>query len=412
MTRTPFSSVIIGAVLIVAATAVGKTQQAPQAAPVGPFAQEKYKDIRVLKDVPAADLDVTMQYFVAATGLNCTSCHVRDQATGVFSFEKDTDNKTTARGMIQLVQTVNAADFGARINCATCHQGANRPAGLQAAQMMTRAQLEAMAAQQAARQGGAGPGGARAGGPPAGGPPVGQAPAGGRQGGGRGNQTPLPPADPIIDQFITALGGQARLDALQSRIINGTVVNRANQSMPFTIEEKGTMFLSTLTTPQGVRATGFDGTNGWGQNGATIADLDGFRLQQAMRLNDLRRAADFRTRYTNIQAGRATRLPARTPGGPQINVNLVSGLAAPNVTERLYFDAASGLLLRRQIITRAALNGTLVETIDYSDYKEVAGVQTPFTITLNNWNTFDTYTVVDVRPGAQIDAAKFAKPKG
>ena len=47
-----------------------KPQAAQQpAAPAGPLAPEKYKDIQVLKDVPADQLDLTMRYFVAATGL-------------------------------------------------------------------------------------------------------------------------------------------------------------------------------------------------------------------------------------------------------------------------------------------------------------------------------------------------------
>ncbi len=80
------------------------------------------------------------------------------------------------------------------------------------------------------------------------------------------------------------------------------------------------------------------------------------------------------------------------------------------MTETLSFDATTGLLLRRQITTRTPLNGALVETIDYSDYKDVAGVKTPFTIKRNNWNTLDTLTIVDVKPNASIDDARFVTP--
>ena len=127
-------------------------------------------------------------------------------------------------------------------------------------------------------------------------------------------------------------------------------------------------------------------------------------------LADLRRIADFSTRYTNVQAGRPTRLPARTPGGQPIAVSLIQGDLSPIVQERLFVETATGLLLRRQVITRAALNGTLIETIDYSDYKDVAGVQVPFTIKHTNWNTEDTYTIVDIKPGASVPDANFAKP--
>ena len=405
---SPFIVVFTGAVL---AFTAGVAIRAEQGAPLAPA---KYKDIQVMKDVPASQVDVTMQYFSAALGWQCQNCHVRDQATGVFSYEKDKKEKTSAREMIELVKTVNAGDFGAKINCATCHQGHNEPLGLVAAVPYTEAQLAAMAAQ-AARQAGPGPGAGGPGGAPGGARPGGAPgqPAGAQQpGGARPAPPPPPPVEPIIEKFIAAMGGQANLDKLQSRVLIGTVVNRANQSMPFTIEEKGNKFHSVVTDPRGVLSYGFDGKSGWGQAGTAIVDLEGFKLQQAMRLNDLRRVADFAKRYTNLQAGRPTRLPARTPGGTPINVNLVQGDVAPDVQERLFIDATSGLLLRRQIISRSPYNGALVETIDYSDYKDVAGVQVPFTIKFNNWNTLETYTIVDVKTGAAIDDARFSKPTG
>src|SRR6476469_8874082 len=109
-----FVSLCIAAGLVLAATVTTRAQQAPpaQTAPVGPLAPEKYMDIQVLKDVPADQLDVTMQYFMAATGFTCANCHVRDATTGAFTFDVDTNLKKTARQMIQLVQTVNAGNFG------------------------------------------------------------------------------------------------------------------------------------------------------------------------------------------------------------------------------------------------------------------------------------------------------------
>jgi hypothetical protein len=131
-----------------------------------------------------------------------------------------------------------------------------------------------------------------------------------------------------------------------------------------------------------------------------------------MRLNDLPRALHFKERYQNLQAGRPTRLPATTPGGTPIDVNLVQGVPAPNVTERFHFDVTTGLLVRRQVITRTPLNGSMSEIFDYSDYKPVNGVMTPFAIKRNNWNTLDTLTITGVKANAAIDDARFGKPKG
>jgi hypothetical protein len=207
------------------------------------------------------------------------------------------------------------------------------------------------------------------------------------------------------------MGGQAAIEKVTSIVMTGTLVNRANQSTNITIEQKGDKYRES-TDGQQATTWGFDGTNGWVQGGGLVADLSGFRLRQATKLNDLGRPVQMKTRYTNLTAGRPTRLPAATPGGTPTEVNLVQGNLADNVTERLYFDASSGLLLRRQMVTRTPLNGSLTETIDYSDYKPVAGVTVPFTIKRTNWNTLDTITITAVKPGASIDDARFAKPKG
>ncbi|MBP6715671.1 MAG: photosynthetic reaction center cytochrome c subunit [Acidobacteria bacterium] len=396
--RSVFISLVTCATLAFAASVAVRADQD------GPLAPTKYKDIQVLKDVPVADFDVTMHYFGVSLGWTCQNCHVRDQATGEFNYAAEHRFKTTAREMVEMVKVVNAGDYGAKINCVTCHQGHNEPLGLPVAQMYTPEQVTAMAAQaaaQAARQGGAGarPGGAGPGGQP---------------GAARGQQTPPPPPpfEPIIEKYIAAMGGQATLDKLQTRVTTGTMLNRSSQQVPFTIEEKGNKIRVTMTTAQGPATYAFDGKSGWQQVAGKTEDLDIFRTQQIARLNDLRRAADFSKRYTNLQAGRPTRLPSRTPGGAAINVNLVQGEIASSVVERLFFDTTSGLLLRRQVISRApSVNGTLVETIDYSDYKDVAGVPVPFTIRLNNWNTLETYTVTDVKTGAAVDDSKFGKTK-
>lgn len=397
---------LLVATCVLSAAVSIRAQQAPppQTAPVGPLAPDKYMDIQVLKDVPADQLDLTMQYFMASTGWTCGQCHLRDATTGGIVYMEDTPLKKTARQMIQLVQTVNAGNFGARINCATCHQGKNRPAGLTPATPFTPDQLAAMAAQ-SARQGGP-----AAGAPGAAGA-AGAAGAPGAQGarGAGANQPAPPPVDDIINKYVTALGGQAALDKLTSRVMTGNYVNRAGQSVPFTIEEKGAKIRETDTTPQGANISVFDGAAAWAQSGTTIADLPGFRMQRASRFNDLRRALELKTRYQNLTSARPGRLVLAT-GSTPIDVNILRGTTFAGVTETLSFDATSGLLLRRQITTRTPLNGALSETIDYSDYKDVAGVKMPFTIKRNDWAQLDTFTVVDVKPNAAIDDARFVKP--
>ena len=426
MTRLVRVTVFSSLVALFATVAL-RAQQPPQqpAAPTGPLAPEKYKDIQVLKDVPADQLDLLMRYFVASTGLQCQSCHVRDQATGVFSYEKDSRGKATARKMITLVQTVNAGgqdQFGARINCGTCHQGRNQPAGLQPAIMMTPEQIAAAAAA-AARQGGPGGAGAPPQGAPGGAPPQGQgAPppqgagaagqgAPGQPGGGRGNQPPPPPIDDVLNKYIEALGGRPALEKVQTRVLSGTYVTRGNVSIPFTIEEKGAKYRETSQLPQGAQIIGFDGKAGWIVAGPTATvDLEGFPLKMTTRLADLSRPLTFKDQYQNLQSARA-RLTL-SAGATPIDTFMIQGVPSTGVTERFYFDAGTGLLVRHQITTRTPLNGSLTETFDYSDYRPENGIQVAHTIKRNNWAMLDTLKVTDVKINTPIDDAKFVKPRG
>ena len=82
-------------------------------------AQQAFKNVQVLKDVPADDLVPGMQFVAASLGVECDFCHIRD------AFEKD-DKKTkqTARRMMQMVLNINQLNFqGSRkVTCYTCHR--------------------------------------------------------------------------------------------------------------------------------------------------------------------------------------------------------------------------------------------------------------------------------------------------
>jgi hypothetical protein len=87
-------------------------------------AEQKYKNIQLLKGIPSDRLTKIMFAFKGSLGVDCTYCHIKDQ------FEKDDKpQKQTARKMIQLVRDTNAKLGGtARVTCFTCHRGQTRPA--------------------------------------------------------------------------------------------------------------------------------------------------------------------------------------------------------------------------------------------------------------------------------------------
>jgi len=215
----------------------------------------------------------------------------------------------------------------------------------------------------------------------------------------------------VLNKYVEALGGRPALEKLQSRTITGTYVTRGNVSIPFTIEEKGAKYRETDQLAAGAQIIGFDGQAGWLVAGANAAiDLEGFPLKLLTRLAELKRPLTFKDQYQNLQSTRA-RL-TMSAGATPIDTSMVQGVPSPGVTERFYFDAESGLLVRRQITTRTPLNGTLTETFDYSNYRAVGGVMTAHTIKRTNWVSLDTFTVTDIKANPAIDDSRFGKPKG
>jgi len=88
-------------------------------------AEQKYKNIQLLKGIPSERLMKVMFAFKSSLGVDCTYCHIKDQ------FEKDDKpQKQTARKMIQLVRDTNTklGTTTTRVTCFTCHRGQTRPA--------------------------------------------------------------------------------------------------------------------------------------------------------------------------------------------------------------------------------------------------------------------------------------------
>lgn len=88
------------------------------------IAGQHYKNVKLLKDMPASQFIDTMRYFTAALGVDCEHCHVRGQ----FDSDEKKD-KNTARTMITMVHDLNQNVFHGHqeVRCYTCHRGNDEP---------------------------------------------------------------------------------------------------------------------------------------------------------------------------------------------------------------------------------------------------------------------------------------------
>jgi len=83
-----------------------------------------YKNVQILKDLPASDFINAMRSFSMSLGSNCDLCHVE----GKFESD-DKPAKAMARKMITMTHNINDQNFGGHqeVRCFTCHQGNPEP---------------------------------------------------------------------------------------------------------------------------------------------------------------------------------------------------------------------------------------------------------------------------------------------
>ncbi|MCX6553284.1 MAG: c-type cytochrome, partial [Acidobacteria bacterium] len=377
----PQRRLVFLALAVVSLSAGVMAQQAPPTPPAGPTAGQKYKNIQVLKDLPAAQLHDTMVFLSATVGGNCQSCHVRG-ADGEMAFEKDdNDHKVTARKMIPMTRAINDEHFKGeeRVTCATCHQARREPSPLPpVAQPLTPDQLAALQPRPAAGPGG-GPG---VGGPPPAGAPQGQ-PAqpqrgqgpgpGAAPGGGRGPQKPTETVDEVLDTYIKALGGREAIQKLTTRTRRGTMTNRAGQSSSVTIEDTAAgQYRATIEGPPAQTTRAWDGKEAWTQSGNRVRDYEGVEAANVSLGADLSLAPAIKDTYAALTVQAYSRIAGH-------EVIVVQGRRPGGASESLMFDRATGLMARRLVRLKTPM-GELPVQIDYADYRPVNGVQTAFEI--------------------------------
>ena len=90
-------------------------------------------------------------------------------------------------------------------------------------------------------------------------------------------------------------------------------------------------------------------------------------------------------------------------------MQVVQGMTARKSPVKLYFDAETGLLLRVVRYTDSPV-GRNPTQIDYSDYRDVAGIKMPFHVTTTWTDGRSSVDLTAVQQNVPVDAARFAKP--
>ena len=352
--------------VVVGANSKSRAQTAP-GSPTGKTAEQQFKNIQVLKGIPADQLIPTMQFISGSLGAECEFCHVEG------AFEKDDKKpKLAARKMMQMMAAINKDNFeGHReVTCNSCHRGSPHPAAIPAV-----ASAEPMGAMEHAKP----------------------------EEHDDDEAESSTPADPVLEKYLTAVGGAEAIRKVSSRVEKGSAI-MGDRQMPIEIfAQAPDKRVSFLHLPNGESITAYDGSKGWlGNPGRPPRPMGPGEAEAARMDADLYFPSHLKEIFSGFKVG-----PAEKIGGQE--VVFVRALRDGKPAVKLYFDKQSGLLVRMVRYADTAL-GLLPTEVDYADYRDSGGVKVPFRWTIARPSGSFTIQVEHADVNVPVDAGKFAQP--
>ena len=328
-------------------------------------AEQVYKNIQVLNGLPASELDGVMEFMSAALGVGCSHCH---------SESWDSDSKSTKHGtrrMILMTREINKENFSNNpaITCYTCHHGQPRTTPLLPSEMTIWQKLnrETLSSQ-----------------------PVGSV-----------------STNEVIDRYIAAVGGDAAITKIKTIILRGretaSTLDQSAVTLPIEIHETTEYKIRVdLGSSSDTSIRVFDGQRGWIKDSSGLRDVTANEVAVIKRGTDLFRYLKIKQNYPQMRV-----LAKENVGGRDAYV--VGATSRDDSRERLYFDAQTGLLIRRQITFKTAFGG-IPEITDFEDYRQQDGVRMPYTIKWSRPPFGFVRRLSEIRINEAVDARKFQPP--
>ena len=365
MHRAVHRASVAGLALAVAGIAAAQVSPANE----GKTAEQVYKNIKVLTGTPANELNQSMHLMKGATGMDCLYCHIERE------WEKDVKPaKEVARAMIVMMNDINKRNFGGRqvVTCNTCHNGRPVPAAMPVFPVFEPAEAVKPA---------------------------------------------LPAVDQILARYVDALGGEAALRKVTSRVITGMQFIPTGPGgtvpTPAAVERSQrapNLAVTTYRAPTYSISQGFDGTTAWSQDQAgRVTEPVTLDIARASRAADFYEPLNLKRQYAQMTVRGIERVNGR-------DAYVVVGIPRGDKPESLYFDTQTGFLLRKQTVLPTPIGDSPFQ-MDFEDYRDTgSGVKVPFVIHMNPANSRTelapnaTLRITKVEDNTAIDSAKFVKP--
>jgi outer membrane lipoprotein-sorting protein len=356
---------LIGAAFI-GLVAVGAAQTS------APTAENVYLNVQVLKGIPVDQFNDTMGMFASALLLDCVGCHDPKITADPKAFALSTPRIQRARQMVVMMNGLNKQYFGGqpRITCFTCHHGETQPERSPSLTLQYGALVNDPTAYRFF-------------------PDV-----------------AAPPAEKVLARYLQALGGVERLSKVTSLSGTGTYLGfeTSDQEVPFEIVARAPDQRAMIARDGAKEFLWiYTGKGAWRYQPDTpipLTELTGWSLSGSRIDTMTLFPATLPKAFSQWQVGYAD-IDGKS-------VEVARGMSPGQSPVNLHFDE-SGLLVRlvRWVDTAA---GPVPVQIDYSDYRDVAGVKMPFGLLITWTNGQSTIKLKEIRANVAVPDSRFARP--
>ncbi|MBS1840422.1 MAG: c-type cytochrome [Acidobacteria bacterium] len=358
--RSLLCSILFAALAVSCGLAAVHAQNPPPA--VGKTAAQEFKNIQVLKDVPADRIIPAMQFISASLGVECEHCHVEH------AFDKDDKKpKKIARSMMEMMMNINKENFeGHReVTCYSCHRGALNPVSVPIISAEEKMPEMPMASKE-------------------------------------DEKPALPRPEALLEKYLAAVGGADALNKITTRVQKGSI-SFGDQKAPFNVYSKAPyMRLSTVHRKDMDSVTAYDGKNGWMSVPGRVRPMNAQESEGARMDADLALPTHLESMFSKLETKEGEAIEGHETWQ-------VIGLREGKPPVRLFFDQQSGLLLRLVRYTDSPLGLNPLQ-IDFADYRDSGGIRTPFRWTQSRPGNHFRVQIESSQTNVHIEDSIFAAP--
>jgi len=215
-----------------------------------------------------------------------------------------------------------------------------------------------------------------------------------------------PRIEETLNNYVAALGGREAIESVTSRVAKGTL-EMPDLGVAGTVEtyqKAPNKYVFIMNVPSmGVVRSGYNGSTGWAQElNLELRRLEGAELEAMKREADFYKEIRLKDLYSKLSFDGKQSVEGH-------DANVITAIPPEGGSQKWYFDAKTGLLLRTDE-DRQTLEGTNTTESYIDQYKMVNGINLPFQMRMESGMVKFVIKIKEITHNVPINDSIFNMP--